>query len=186
MADAGELANRRPEVMEFEFLVDEAVYRISAEKKEKSFLISEKGNVVEADFQWITENSASLLIGEKSYQAYIGRDKEKKYIFIDGRQFIVRPRDKDISAAAGALQKGDDRAPEGSLVIMSPMPGKVIKINVAEADAVRKNQTLAIVEAMKMENEIKSSIEGFVKKIFVAAGDLVDSTKPLIELSQKK
>jgi biotin carboxyl carrier protein len=172
--------------MEFEFLIDGAAHKISVEKREKSFRISEKGNVVEADFKWTTENTVSLLIGGKSYQAYIGRDKEKKYIFIDGRQFIVRPRDQDISAAAGALQKGDDKALEGNLMVMAPMPGKVIKINVAEADAVRKNQTLAIVEAMKMENEIKSSIDGFVKKIFVAAGELVDATKPLIELSQKK
>ena len=66
------------------------------------------------------------------------------------------------------------------------MPGKVIKVSVSENETVRKNQTLAIVEAMKMENEIKSSIEGYVKKIFVSAGDLVDSEKPLIELSLKE
>jgi biotin carboxyl carrier protein len=53
-------------------------------------------------------------------------------------------------------------------------------------EEVRKNQTLAIVEAMKMQNEINSSIEGYVKKIFVSAGDLVDSERPLIELSLKK
>jgi biotin carboxyl carrier protein len=51
---------------------------------------------------------------------------------------------------------------------------------------VRKNQTLVIVEAMKMENEIKSGIEGIVKKIHVLAGDLVDSEKPLIELEPKR
>ena len=66
------------------------------------------------------------------------------------------------------------------------MPGKVIKINVSEKEDIRKNQTLAIVEAMKMENEIKSTIEGYVKKIFVSAGDLVDSENPIIELALKK
>ena len=40
------------------------------------------------------------------------------------------------------------------------MPGKVIKLDVAEGEEVRKNQTLVIVEAMKMENEIKSAIDG--------------------------
>ncbi len=171
---------------EFEFLIDDVGYKISAEKKEKSFVISEKGKSIEADFKWTSENSVSVLFAGNSYHAYIGRDKEKKYIFIDGRQFIVRPPDKDISAAAGTLPKGEDKALEGNLVVVAPMPGKVIKINVAEGEAVRKNQTLAIVEAMKMENEIKSSIEGFVKKIFISAGELVDSTKPLIEISPKK
>jgi len=65
------------------------------------------------------------------------------------------------------------------------MPGKVIKINVSEKEEVRKNQTLAIVEAMKMENEIKSTIEGYVKKIFVSAGDLVGSENPIIELGTR-
>jgi biotin carboxyl carrier protein len=39
---------------------------------------------------------------------------------------------------------------------------------------------------MKMENEIKSTIDGYIKKIFVSAGDLVDSEKPLIELGIKE
>ena len=65
------------------------------------------------------------------------------------------------------------------------MPGKVIKINVTENEDVRKNQTLAVVEAMKMENEIKSSVEGLVGKIFVNPGELVDSEKILMELRQK-
>jgi pyruvate carboxylase subunit B len=45
---------------------------------------------------------------------------------------------------------------------------------------------LAIVEAMKMENEIKSSLDGRVKKILVSVGDLVDSENPLIELVLKE
>jgi biotin carboxyl carrier protein len=65
------------------------------------------------------------------------------------------------------------------------MPGKVIKINVSENEEVRKNQTLAIVEAMKMENEIKSSIDGRVKKVLVSVGELVDSENTLIELAPK-
>jgi len=70
-------------------------------------------------------------------------------------------------------------------MVKAPMPGKVIKINVAEEQPVRKNQTLAIVEAMKMENEIKSSIDGYVKKVYVSEGDIVDSEKPLLELGIK-
>ncbi len=70
----------------------------------------------------------------------------------------------------------------GISLVKAPMPGRVIKLLVAEGDMVRKNQTLAIVEAMKMENEIKSACEAKVRRIFVAAGELVDSDRPLIEL----
>jgi biotin carboxyl carrier protein len=65
------------------------------------------------------------------------------------------------------------------------MPGKVTKIAVVEGENVRKNQTLVIVEAMKMENEIKTAIDGVVTKIHVAVGDLVDSERPLIEVEKK-
>jgi biotin carboxyl carrier protein len=62
------------------------------------------------------------------------------------------------------------------------MPGKVIKFSEAEGDKVRKNQTLAVVEAMKMENEIKSPGDGMAKKIHASAGDMVDTSKPLLEI----
>jgi pyruvate carboxylase subunit B len=71
---------------------------------------------------------------------------------------------------------------DGGGVVKAPMPGKVIKVLVAEGEAVRKNQTLLIVEAMKMENEIKSGREAVVRKVHVAAGDLVDAARPLVEL----
>jgi len=65
------------------------------------------------------------------------------------------------------------------------MPGKVTKLAVSEGENVRRNQTLVIVEAMKMENEIKTSIDGVVAKVHVAAGDLVDAEKILIEIEPK-
>ena len=65
------------------------------------------------------------------------------------------------------------------------MPGKVTKVPVSEGQEVRKNQTLVIVEAMKMENEIKASIDGVVKKVHVAVGDLVDAERPLVEVEPK-
>ena len=65
------------------------------------------------------------------------------------------------------------------------MPGKVTKLAVSVGENVRRNQTLVIVEAMKMENEIKTSIDGVVAKVHVAAGDLVDAEKILIEIEPK-
>ena len=112
---------------------------------------------------------------------YIAEDRDKIYISLDGSTYLLqRP-----GAEEKRFERGEDRAQKGKSLITAPMPGKVIKVCVAENDAVRKNQTLAIVEAMKMENELKSPIEGVVKKIFVTAGDLVDSEKPLLELEPK-
>jgi len=66
------------------------------------------------------------------------------------------------------------------------MPGKVIKLCVREGDEVRRNQTLVVVEAMKMENEIQSPSDGTVRTICASVGELVDSEKPLVEIEAKK
>lgn len=168
--------------MEFEFLVDNTLYKIFLEKKENVFVVSDGKKTFEADIRFISPNAVSVLIEGRSHLVHIAREKDKKYFYLDGQQFIVEepPQERE------SFKAGEEKTKGAELLVKAPMPGKVIKISVSEKEEVRKNQTLAIVEAMKMENEIKSSIEGYVKKIFVSAGDLVDSERPLIELSLKK
>ena len=97
---------------------------------------------------------------------------------IDGEQFVIKEPTEQVEG----FHKGEERTAEGTLLVKAPMPGKVIKVCVSLKDEVRKNQTLAIVEAMKMENEIKASVDGIIKGIHVSDGDLVDPEMPLIEL----
>jgi biotin carboxyl carrier protein len=167
--------------VEFEFLIDNTLHKISLEKKENIFVVSDGEKTYEADIRLISPNIISILIEGRSYRVYFARDREKRFLSIEGQQFIVQ----EPPEGGESLQKDEVRSREDELMVKAPMPGKVIKIDVSENEEVRKNQTLAVVEAMKMENEIKSTIEGYVKKIFVSAGDLVDSQKPLIELEIK-
>ncbi|UCC40511.1 MAG: hypothetical protein JSV96_03430 [Candidatus Aminicenantes bacterium] len=169
--------------MEFEFLIDNKQHKIALDKKGDIFIVQDGERTIEADIHLISPNVVSILIEGRSYQVYFARDKEKQYLSLEGQQFIVQEPSESIEGHEGRETKPKD---EEKLVISAPMPGKVIKINVTEKEEVRKNQTLAIVEAMKMENELKSSIDGSVKKIFVSTGELVDSEKPLIELELKE
>ena len=66
--------------------------------------------------------------------------------------------------------------------LVSPMPGKVVKINVKEGDEVNEGMIMIVVEAMKMENNIVASGKAKVKKILVAEGQMVDNKMQLIEL----
>jgi len=168
--------------VDFEFLIDDELYKISLEKKESGFVFSVGEITHEVSIHSISSNVISVLIEGRSYQVYCARDKEKRYLSLEGEEFIVQ----EPEASQEELQKGEGESLEDELMVKAPMPGKVIKVNVSENEEVRKNQTLAIVEAMKMENEIKSTIEGYVKKIFISPGDLVDSEKPLIELGLKE
>ncbi len=66
--------------------------------------------------------------------------------------------------------------------LVSPMPGKVVKINVKEGDEVTDGTIMMVVEAMKMENNITASSKAKVKKILVVEGQMVDNKMQLIEL----
>ena len=66
--------------------------------------------------------------------------------------------------------------------LVSPMPGKVVKINVKEGDEVAAGTVMIVVEAMKMENNIVATAKAKVKKILVTEGEMVDNKKQLIEL----
>lgn len=168
--------------MEYDFLVENVLHRISLEKKGNIFIYSEGGKTVEADIQFVSSNAISILVKDKSFLVYIAQDRDKRYVYLNGQEFVVQePR-----VSRESFQIGEEKPHEGKLIVKAPMPGKVIKVSVTEKEDVRKNQTLAIVESMKMENEIKSFVDGRVKAIFVSAGDLVDSEKPLIELELKE
>jgi len=81
----------------------------------------------------------------------------------------VRPeRDEDRWTRAGAV-------PGGERAIRSPMPGKVLAVNVAPADAVDTDTVLLVLEAMKMENDILAPAEGTVKSIHVRPGATVNT-----------
>ncbi len=164
--------------MEFEYLVDGNLRTILLEKKGDIYIVSNGEESLEADIQVISPNVFSLKIGKRSVRIYIASDKDQRYVQIEGFQFLLT----DPTQKGDGFLRSEEHSQEDMLLIKAPMPGKVIKINVSEKDKVRKNQTLAIVEAMKMENEIKSSIDGIVKKIYCKSGDLVETQNPLIEL----
>lgn len=167
--------------VEFEFLIDNELRKISLEKKENVFVVSDGEKTYDADIQFISPNALSILIEGQSHLVYLASDADRKFLSLEGQRFIVQ----ESQAGEKEFGKGEEKSHEDELLVKAPMPGKVIKINVSENDEVRKNQTLAIVEAMKMENEIKSTVEGYVKKIFASPGDLVDSENPIIELKTK-
>jgi len=167
--------------VEFEFLINNELHTLSLEKKEDIFVVSDGEKTYEVDIQYVSPNVLSILIEGQSHLVYLARDEDKKFLSLEGQQFLIQ----EPQAGEADYGKSEERSLEDELLVKAPMPGKVIKINVSENEEVRKNQTLAIVEAMKMENEIKSTIEGYVKKILAAPGDLVDSENPIIELATK-
>ena len=77
---------------------------------------------------------------------------------------------------------GASKARAGVANLMAPMPGLIVRINVKEGDAVRAGQGLVVMEAMKMENELRASVNATVKRVAVTAGSAVEKGALLLEL----
>ncbi|HDJ22743.1 MAG TPA: biotin/lipoyl-binding protein [Candidatus Aminicenantes bacterium] len=165
-------------MMNFEFVVDGQTCLLSVEKLAKGWQINIAGEKVVVDDWWVSEQEISLIIDGRSYVVAVVPQEESYLCWVQGEIWSISKPQQD--AEFGGVEQ--DSSLEDKLKIKAPMPGKVIKLNVQEGDPVRENQTLAVVEAMKMENEIKSTVAGLVKKVLIKVGDLVENDKVLIEL----
>tara|TARA_B100000886_G_scaffold336283_2_gene294725 strand:- start:137 stop:649 length:513 start_codon:yes stop_codon:yes gene_type:complete len=95
---------------------------------------------------------------------------------------IMLNKDKVLDVFRGYKPSGLSAGDEGGL--KTQMPGKVIKIPVNSGDKVKKGQTVIVLEAMKMENEIKASYDGIVKEIYVKEGQALDNGVIMMELEK--
>lgn len=99
----------------------------------------------------------------------------------DNTHLITRP---DISYVDAEIFTVGDGITNKAGAIISPMPGKVIRVPVKPGDSVKKGDILLIVEAMKMENNIISNRDAIVEELFVKEGDKVDTSSRLVKLSE--
>ena len=93
-----------------------------------------------------------------------------------------------VAAPVAAAAPAAPAAPAGSAlaageVVKSPMPGNVLKINVAQGQQVKEGDVLLILEAMKMENEVVSTKSGTVAQIVVSKGAVVETGSPLVVIA---
>jgi biotin carboxyl carrier protein len=167
--------------MEFRFDVDGTARAIALGDigKDGRRLLRDGDTSCTADIRRITDNELTVLVDGRSTTVLLVRDKDRWIARIAGREIVVREAEEE---GGGRRADAGGRSPDGGLQVRPPMPGKVIKVLVAEGEAVRRNQALVIVEAMKMENEIRSAVDGRVRKVHAAAGDLVDPGRSMIEL----
>ncbi|MBA2393702.1 MAG: acetyl-CoA carboxylase biotin carboxyl carrier protein subunit [Ktedonobacteraceae bacterium] len=126
----------------------------------------------------------SLLISGKSYDVFarpITRPEEKNgqtyEIFINGQRFEVTTEDERARTLTGLI-KGS--AHSGEATIYAPMPGLVIGMPLEVGTEVKAGQSVIVLEAMKMENDLSSPIRGKIKEILVNKGQTVDLGAALV------
>jgi acetyl/propionyl-CoA carboxylase alpha subunit len=143
------------------------------------------GSPLSWDFTRINDTTFHILHNNKSYSAELVQlDTTTKTVKlkINGGIHTVELKDRyDL-----LLEKmGINGAAAGKLnSIKAPMPGLIVKINVAAGDTVKQGDALLVLEAMKMENMIKASAEATISQVKVKKGDSVEKGQVLIEFSE--
>lgn len=122
----------------------------------------------------------SILIDDKSYEAYVERRDGVYYVEIGSERHAVAVEDERLARLKHMLGAGDDVG--GEIVVKAPMPGLVVAVRVEVGDTVEPGQGVAILEAMKMENEMKAARGGTVKAIRVRPGQAVNQGETLVVL----
>jgi biotin carboxyl carrier protein len=137
------------------------------------------GKPISVDFVQVKPpNFFSFLVNNRSFDVEITRNSESYWVNLHGRKYECFLEDERLSRLKDIA--GFKKEVLHDKELKTPMPGLVLAIEVKEGDLVKTGQGVAIVEAMKMENELKAKFDGRVKKIRVKPGQAVDRDQVLV------
>ncbi len=136
---------------------------------------------INIDFESIDGRSLfSLILNDTSHEVFVERREQRYFITVAGDRYEVQVEDarlKELRELAGAK-----REEFGDVKITAPMPGLVVDVVVEKGQRISTGDGVVILEAMKMENEIRTPSPGIVENIRVSAGQAVDQDDIMVEL----
>jgi biotin carboxyl carrier protein len=148
--------------------------------------VSCDGKTVRAHLEEIEGTPLQILrVGDAVYRVHAKRSGARGTydISVAGHRLAVEALDertRAIRELSGASAK-----PAGPANVIAPMPGLIVRINVKEGDTVRAGMGLVVMEAMKMENELRAPANGVVKRIVVTPGNAVEKGALVLELERE-
>ncbi len=159
--------------MQYEIEVDGRARQVAVQPAGSAFDVTVDGRTWRVDAARIDANSLSLVVhpGAASYDVSVARDAATGLLSVrvGTSQLVVSlngrrsRRDESGHVAAGPQR------------ITAPMPGKIVRVVANRGDMVRARQTIVVVEAMKMENELKAAHDGTVGELHVREGESVEA-----------
>ena len=140
----------------------------------KEYRYKINGNLYKVTVGDIEENNVHVEVNGTPYTVELEKHASPKI------KPVIRTASTTPAAPPPAVTR--PTVSQGKSGIKSPLPGVILDIKVKEGDTVKRGQTLLILEAMKMENEIPADFDGTVKKILVEKGQTVKAGETLIEV----
>jgi biotin carboxyl carrier protein len=164
--------------MIYEVSIGDQTHRVELTRVESGWKCRVNGRELPVDVISGEDGVLSLLLQGKSYEIKQETAGTETRVVVGQERFSVAVRDPRSYRARRHV--GD--AAQGIKKITAPMPGKVVRLLAAEGAAVEAGQSVIVIEAMKMQNELKAPKSGVVKKINVSEGAAVEAGQSLAEV----
>ena len=157
--------------MTFDIIIEGKPHRLAIERQGNQWFCQLDGKRILVDAVYSRPNVISLIIDGKAYEVKREQTATDQHIWVQGVRYSAEVRDpRSLRSRRAAAE-----TTQGPRKIKAPMPGKVVRLLVHESDTVEQDQGLLVVEAMKMQNELKSPKKGVVRKMFAAEGANVNA-----------
>lgn len=161
--------------MKFETHIEGNTRSVEIDEHGGRFTVTVDGRCYEADIVQPEPGLLTFYIGDRIVEVHVAESAgENAYRVQAGNRVIevqvIDRKHRHASAEVGV---------EGTQTLTAPMPGRVVDVLVSVGDAVERGQGILVVEAMKMQNEVKSPKDGVVKDIRTAVGDAVNAGQVL-------
>ncbi len=144
----------------------------------KNYKINIAGKTYDVAVGDISKSPVEVSVNGTVYQVEIPESAGDR---VSGVQGTLAPKPV-VAATAVSRPSIPDSLDDG--VVRSPMPGRILSVNISVGDTVKKGQPIFILESMKMENTIASSIDGTVTSVHVAVSDSVQHGQTLAEIAK--
>jgi len=157
-------------------ITGQRTHNVELERIGTGYRVILDGRAVAADATQVSPNTISVLLGGQAYEVHVTPALDGTVKLQSGpNEFTAEIQDPRAwrGRKQGALEA------EGRQQIVAPMPGKVIRLLVSAGDEVEAGQGLLVVEAMKMQNEIRSPKKGKVDRVLAKEGQNVNAGEVL-------
>jgi biotin carboxyl carrier protein len=156
--------------MTYDVIIDGRHYRLDLDRADAGWSCRIDGREVEVDAVLARPDVLSLRIGNHAYEVKCERVGADTHLWVGSERFSAEVRDP--RSLRGRVRAVDEQGPRK---LTAPMPGKIVRVLVSQGAEVEAGAGVLVVEAMKMQNEIKSPKKGTIQKILVSEGAAVNA-----------
>ncbi len=161
--------------MQPKYVINDTTYTVDPRTIGNRHHLLIDGALVELAFEWLGQGRVRLEVDGTFQEAWVVQDEDVLHVHIGGRSWIVKSND--------GLRDGADGGSAGDGEVRAPMPGVVVDVMVTAGQVISAQETLMLIESMKMQTEIKALVSGTIAEVLLSAGENFDRGQLLVTVA---